>query len=547
MTRDDARGTRAIVRTGAAIAAVGVLTTVVVGPHLPGADARAVIPWRAADRDTGSSRVTISPLVSIRTRLVDQANVEVFRVTSPSRSYWRLTALETFDGVIWSSNRRYRRADGRLGSSVSEADKPTHPVEQTFDVTGLDSIWLPAAFRPVSISGTSARYDAESGSLLTDAKSAIGQRYTVSSAVPALDAALLDAAPAVVPSNIAKTYLALPPAFPANVSELARRVVLGATTPYEEARKLQDFFRGGQFTYDLNVPGGHGDDALQRFLFQTRRGYCEQFAGAYAAMARAVGLPSRVGVGFTTGDLQPDGSYSVRGYHGHAWPEVYLAGFGWVAFEPTPGRGIPGGEGYTGVPEAQAAPGAPGTATTLAATTTTTPGAGGTSTVPKLDLGGAVQATGTKAAPSPWPHRLLVATGVLVAVPMLWAVLVWLAVRLRRWRRRRRAGTGGDRVIVAWDEVSETLARSGVAPRRDETPHEYAGRASLAAELDPDLLDGLAGMTTVTRYAPERESAFDDDVVLSAVAVAKQVERTVTRRLDRRTRVRNLVDPRPRR
>src|SRR5207247_4388853 len=124
---------------------------------------------------------------------------------------------------------------------------------------------------------------------------------------------------------------------PSSVAGLANRVTASATTPYTKAKALQDYLRNN-FRYDLNVPAGHGDDALQRFLFVTKRGYCEQFAGAYAAMARAVNLPSRVAVGFTTGDLTPDGSYSVRGYHGHAWPEVFLTGYGWVAFEPTPGR-----------------------------------------------------------------------------------------------------------------------------------------------------------------------------------------------------------------
>jgi len=102
------------------------------------------------------------------------------------------------------------------------------------------------------------------------------------------------------------------------------------------------------------VPPGSGAGALERFLFETRRGYCEQFAGAFAVLARAAGLPTRVAVGFTPGDLGNDGRYRVRGLHAHAWPEVHLEGAGWVAFEPTPGRGNPTAEAYTGVPAAQA-------------------------------------------------------------------------------------------------------------------------------------------------------------------------------------------------
>ena len=83
-----------------------------------------------------------------------------------------------------------------------------------------------------------------------------------------------------------------------------------------------------------------------------RKGYCEQFAGTFAAFARSLGLPARVAVGFTQGTLGPDGLYHVEGKHAHAWPEVYFSGIGWVPFEPTPTRGAPGDEIFTGVPTA---------------------------------------------------------------------------------------------------------------------------------------------------------------------------------------------------
>ena len=70
-------------------------------------------------------------------------------------------------------------------------------------------------------------------------------------------------------------------------------------------------------------------------------------------MARSVGMPARVAVGFTPGLTQGDGSRVVLGRNAHAWPEVWFDGIGWVPFEPTPGRGAPGSESYTGVPPAQ--------------------------------------------------------------------------------------------------------------------------------------------------------------------------------------------------
>ncbi|HYD10340.1 MAG TPA: transglutaminase domain-containing protein, partial [Acidimicrobiales bacterium] len=342
---------------------------------------------------------------------------------------------------------------------------------------------------------------------------------------------------------VARTYLTLPVSFPQSVRDLAATVVGDASSPYDRARRLQDFFRSGEFTYDLDVERGHSGNDLERFLFDVRRGYCEQFAGAYAAMARAIGLPARVGVGFTPGDQAGPDRYSVRGYHGHAWPEVFIAGFGWIAFEPTPGRGIPGGEAYTGLPEAQASPGDPNTATTLATTSTTAPaGAGSTSTLPQPTgpfNDENVTAGGGADSASPWPRRLLVTAIVLAAIPFVWTAGVVLFVRLRRWRRRTAAAGGAARVEVAWDEAGEALTRAGAPPRPSETPSEFARRSAIAqAELTE-----LAAITTNARYAPEDLDA-EDELVTAAVASAASIERQARGRLDGKARLRALLDPR---
>ena len=123
----------------------------------------------------------------------------------------------------------------------------------------------------------------------------------------------------------------------------SRRARRRPTTPWST---LQDWFRT-EFEYSLEVPQGHGNSAIEAFLRQ-RIGYCEQFAGTFAAMARSLGIPARVAVGFTPG-VAGNGTFTVLGKNAHAWPEVWFDGLGWVAFEPTPGRGAPGAEDYTGV------------------------------------------------------------------------------------------------------------------------------------------------------------------------------------------------------
>src|SRR3546814_4570400 len=113
--------------------------------------------------DVCSSDLTISPLVDIRTRLVDQSNVEVFQVRSSGAEYWRLTSLERFDGRIWSSEGSFGRAGGELPSAV-QADVAREVITQTCTIKALAAIWLPAAYEPRSLSGEDLqmRYDEES-------------------------------------------------------------------------------------------------------------------------------------------------------------------------------------------------------------------------------------------------------------------------------------------------------------------------------------------------------------------------------------------------
>jgi transglutaminase-like putative cysteine protease len=531
-----------LLRAGVALAVVGVVAAVVIGPLLPGATADAVVPWRATDRDDPGSRVTISPLVDIRSRLVNQSNLEVFRVRADDRAYWRLTSLERFDGRIWSSNRQYRSADGTLPSAVDTSQAEVRRSRARFRIGALSSFWLPAPFRPVGIDGVDASYDADSNSLLTKEDTATGLEYLVVSALPQLSGAELQTVPPIAPRGLAEQYTALPADFSPAVQQLAGRIVSGARTQYTRARALQDFFRSGRFTYDLEIQPGHSGRDLEVFLFETRRGYCEQFAGAFAAMARAVGLPSRVAVGFTPGEIdQATGEYVVHGFNGHAWPEVYLDGFGWVAFEPTPGRGIPGGEGYTGVEEQQAVPENPTSATTVPPAPTTVPGEGPTTTLP-ADGAVAIPPTTETDDGSPWPRRILVAVLVLVAVPLLWAgVLALLRVVLRR-RRRSAARTPGQRVLLAWDEATEALARAGASSRPWETPTEFATRVGGTTPVDASLLTGLAGLTTTATYAP---APVAEAAAERAADAAGRIEEQVDALLDRRARLRHLVDPRP--
>ena len=112
----------------------------------------------------------------------------------------------------------------------------------------------------------------------------------------------------------------------------------GARSPYAAAVALEQWFRfGGGFVYDQHPPKPPAGVApLEDFVAHTKRGYCQHFAGAMALMLRYLGIPSRVAVGFASGNYR-HGEWVVSDRDAHTWVEVWFRGWGWVPFDPTPG------------------------------------------------------------------------------------------------------------------------------------------------------------------------------------------------------------------
>ena len=122
---------------------------------------------------------------------------------------------------------------------------------------------------------------------------------------------------------------------------LAERVAGGARSPYAAVVALERWFRiGGGFVYDQHPPAPPaGVPALVDFVARGKRGFCQHYAGAMTLMLRYLGIPSRVAVGFTSGTYdKKHGEWVVSDRNAHMWVEVWFAGWGWLPFDPTPGR-----------------------------------------------------------------------------------------------------------------------------------------------------------------------------------------------------------------
>lgn len=540
---DDERGPLTLVRVGGGLTAVAALAAVLVAPTLPGADDDGLWTWRGGSGD--GTRIIVSPLVDIRSRLVNQSSEVAFTVESEAPSYWRMMALEAFDGESFGLNTSFRATGGALLRNPRGAGSTMDEVEQRFEIQALASPYLPAAYQAarIDIPTDDVRWDDRSSTLLLERDGAYpGLEYTVESLVSSLSPEQLRAASDQVPQAIADRYLDLPELDP-RVIDLAESVVADADTPYDRALALQNFLRT-EFEYSVSVAPGHSDSELVRFLFEDRAGYCEQFSASFAALARVVGLPSRVAVGFTVGEQSrtDETHYTVRGEHAHAWPEVWFDGIGWVPFEPTPGRGDPQSVDHTGVPADQE--GGFGTTTT----TTTDPSerespAPTPDTLPDIfgDMsqgeGGAAFDSGGQGIPTP----VVVAAGV-VATGGAWVIALALIVHgRRRFLRRRAGGDPAANVRCAWREVVETARSVRVVPGPTETHREFASR--LGSELGDRAgpVRELGERVATARYAPELVSRDDAEDAMRSAELAVTAVRSI-----RTTRQRwaALIDPR---
>ena len=198
------------------------------------------------------------------------------------------------------------------------SDAPVDTATSTFDLGQLNVVWAPAAYLPTgfeNLSGVGVNYESESATFIVDTNdqsTSDGLVYTVTSQIPRFTPDGLRQLANESNEVADQRYLDLPDDYSPLARQTAEQLTAGMTSPYDKALALQNYFRDN-FTYDIDVAKGHDIRRLDDFL-RVQRGYCEQFAGTYASMARAVGLPSRVATGFTPGDPDPNNPnhYLVR-------------------------------------------------------------------------------------------------------------------------------------------------------------------------------------------------------------------------------------------
>jgi transglutaminase-like putative cysteine protease len=482
--------------TAIALGATAVVCALVIPAVTPGLTAEAFAESRSSARLPSIYGAGVDPVIQLGRDLRRTTPILSlsYVTTADEPLYLKMVDLDDFSTGTWQPEQNTGGTVESLAPPAGLVDSVERTTVSTdVSIEGLRSEWLPLPYPATGLTnagrGWSAASDTGVVTLPSSRNDSRGDDYSVESLVVAPSADQLAAAGSTVPDALVP-LLELPPNLPAIVSDTATEVTAGATNNYDRAVALQSYFTSGIFDYSVETPveesfDGSNAEALAAFL-EVKSGYCVHFAASMATMARVLGIPSRIAVGYfpsaaATRYVDDEPEYEVLTDQLHSWPELYFEGIGWLPFEPTPSLGISVPE-YTlpayaeQATDSQAvAPQATEVAPTARARDEVDPSAES-----------ATGATRSLAQLRGWLTALAIAAGVLLAglVP----------AGVRRWRRRSSLASidSSDRPATeAWRELQNFARDYGVEVSSGDTPAAFGGRLHgirRVSHVDVDLL-----------------------------------------------------------
>ena len=376
-------GRRPLRRLWPALAAVGALVLVGVGASTTSAVAKdEFLGWQAWKYNPDPNAVGVRYVWSSNYTGIKfpKEPTVVLRIEAPKRNlYWRATTLDEYTGVGWSEDLSPERAV--TGRRVTTPEDESLIPKAAFDqrnwtrqevhVEALADTHLIAAAQPMRVEfdePRATRY-ASGGVVLVPGGLEYQQSYVVRSYVPRVEPDVLAELSARYPAEIGRFLEVIPdvrfPAFgvPARdqlveqlfrersfdsllaeyepLYEQARQVIEGADTSLHRGRGPRSMVsQRGRLRLRRDAPPYGSDPPLVTFVLDHKAGYCQQFAGAMALMLRLLGIPARVAAGFTSGEYDDRRhEWVVTDHNAHTWVEVWFPEYGWLPFDPTPGRG----------------------------------------------------------------------------------------------------------------------------------------------------------------------------------------------------------------
>jgi hypothetical protein len=503
----------------------------------------------------------------------------VMDVWSPKPLYWKAAILTNFDRDSWRLAQQpsflpvARQTGGRV--TIPPGDLPPDVSSSTADVVsvhvkilGLADTNLIAAGQPVEWTlprGLAAIVEPD-GTAQTSLDARRGAVYSAGVYAPSPTPAELQHSGTAYPPDVTSgitvgsrvippfdSGLRVPPALPLDYLRASDRVwrasgAAHANDPYTAAALVELYLRSAPFRYDLTPHLSRGGlPPLVQFLTRTHAGYCQMFSGAMALVLRLHGIPARIAVGFTTGAAPTTGGapYVVTDRNAHAWVEVYFPGYGWLPFDPTPGRHLPESYSLSSALASKAFPsnGAQGTNTgfypevakiRLAALPKNLPR--GLSPVfhgRGSDLaGGGGVFTGEPLPASAGHHTSFLGWLVWAAAAILAAILALKVISVR-WRYLRRGPRA--QAAAAYHDLATYVADQGLAVGPAQTFEELADRVQDSFGVEATA---FARAATTARYAPPRRARSAE---IEMRRELRGVKRALRSRLSARERITGTV------
>ena len=406
------------------------------------------------------SSLSLSDAVAFRVRFEDA-------VPEPRQRYWRGLILNTFNGRTWR------------GSQPIMGERSSWPVEYRGNPVRYEVTMEPTRQHWVFALDLPYEWSLE--------RTFMGQHQELARTQP-IDQRVVYQAVSYpefrlnpeMNSFLRRRYLHLPEGSNPRTAELARDMRLAAGNDRQLIDRVMRKFNQEEYFYTLEPPG-LGRNSVDEFLFQTRRGFCEHYASAFAVLMRAAGIPARVVIGYQGGELNPMGNYLiVRQSDAHAWTEVWLEDSGWTRVDPTsavaPER-IDNGMAAAMFDDIGASWGLAAPSMLLHQLTLTIDALSAKWNEWVLGYGPDAQSSlmrwlGIMEDPD---FRQMLLTLIAIVAVLLGVVTGLLALRYRPPRR--------DRVAILYERF---VRKTGVEPARGEAPLAFASRAS-------ELVTGAGG------------------------------------------------------
>jgi transglutaminase-like putative cysteine protease len=530
--------TRQLAASGRRVGLTAVAFAIVIPLILPGLREHGIFARSTTPGHGTQSATPPSPLVEMRSQLESHSAVPVltYRTTAanPPQQYLQVYVLSDYDArdqeftlpdhiPSTSVGSGPLQSPPGLGAAVSTLDSSTS-VTMSKTAKGYLS-YLPAPYAPETLKVPGSNwYETKKTLMLWGYRPTAGLQYTVTSRTPEVFQNQLPTK-YQVPASL-KPYLTYSNPDKLQLLAIAQNVTRHAHTMFAKALALQYWFTTtGGFTYTLHDAATN----TVAFLTNDKYGFCQQYALAMAVLARLLGIPSRVAVGYTAGTRAGHGVWKVTTADAHAWPELYFPTIGWTRFEPTPGgpaaQGTATRPNYPSV-EPPITPGGPTEAPTLPVSTKGASQGGPDNRVNQRLLGtGAGAGKHSGRGSGGFPIGLVVA--IVAAVLLVAPSLTRAGTRRRRWLT-----AGGDLAVAhaAWRELNSTLTDYGLDGPVSESPRALARRVTDAAGLDEPARQALGRVASAeerARYA--RSPAAGATLRADELVVRRAVARHATR------------------